>query len=362
VTRRSRLRPLLAVCSLLAATAAVAVITSPGAGALTVIDVTTTVDGDPGSLRDAFAQADAASPDDAEIRLQAGAVYELTCDEGGALEHTEENVLEIVGNGATIRQTCEGERVITNIGDAGTLIVEHVWITGGDLPDGSAGGGIGASSSGLEVAYSTISGNSAGSGGGIFVTGGGDAVLINSTVADNVAVVNSGVGGIETQGTLTLVYSTVAGNTQASDSQAANVSTGGDLETFGSVIGDPIGPDPFDCSITGDTFSMGYNFSSDASCGLDDPTDLVGGDPGLAALADNGGGTPTRTPSATSPLIDHVALAECAFEEIDDDQRFVVRPQGAACDTGAVEREVTPDDDSSTGGSDQSDIVLRFTG
>ena len=312
-------------------------LTISSASALTTIAVTTMTDGGTGSLRAAFAAANAADPDSVVIELQTGASYVLDDCKAGALDHDAGNPLTITGNGSKITQTCTGKRVITNVGSAGHLTVDHVWITGGNLPDGTAGGGIGATSSGLTIRYSTLSGNSAGSGGAVFVTGGGDVTVDNSTIVGNTAIVDSGTGGVDAQGSAYLIYATIVGNTGASEGQAANVSTGGDLIAFGSVIAEPLGTTA-NCSITGTPDSLGFNYSDDASCDLSATGDTENGaDPQLGTLADNGGGTPTALPAASSPLVDHVAVAQCDFEGTLDDQRGVARPQGSSCDTGAVE-------------------------
>jgi hypothetical protein len=79
--------------------------------------------------------------------------------------------------------------------------------------------------------------------------------------------------------------------------------------------------------------SLGDN-TANGPCGAltatGDETDV---DPQLGPLGDNGGATPTYLPLPTSPLID--TAGGCAGV----DQRGVARPQGAACDRGAVEVE-----------------------
>ena len=89
-----------------------------------------------------------------------------------------------------------------------------------------------------------------------------------------------------------------------------------------------------DCaSVT--TTSQGYNFDSDGSCGFTNPTDQsAAGDPRLHKLQNNGGPTLTRQPQKNSPLIDTIPPGDC---RVPTDQRGVTRPQGAGCDTGAVE-------------------------
>ena len=97
-------------------------------------------------------------------------------------------------------------------------------------------------------------------------------------------------------------------------------------------------PVPSDASSRVTVASTGYNWFSDTSCGLDGPADrqedaafLLG------ALADNGGPVPTLLPGNESVLIDHVPIGACSITR---DARGVTRPQGAACDIGAVEVEV----------------------
>jgi hypothetical protein len=67
-------------------------------------------------------------------------------------------------------------------------------------------------------------------------------------------------------------------------------------------------------------------------CGLTAPGDQPGTDPMLGPLADNGGPTLTAAPLPGSPLIDSAGACS-GF-----DQRGVTRPQGVACDRGAVEQ------------------------
>jgi hypothetical protein len=105
--------------------------------------------------------------------------------------------------------------------------------------------------------------------------------------------------------------------------------------------------------------SFGFNFVTDASCGLNTPTDVAGGtSPMLGELAQNGGLGETRHPEPGSPVIDRIPAADCNFAPFGDalegdqhlaglvadrlafaamDQRGLPRPHGPACDIGAVE-------------------------
>jgi hypothetical protein len=58
----------------------------------------------------------------------------------------------------------------------------------------------------------------------------------------------------------------------------------------------------------------------------------------LGPLADNGGPTLTHLPPVDSPALDAAGTAGCP----DADQRGVTRPQGPACEIGAVEVAVAP--------------------
>jgi hypothetical protein len=81
--------------------------------------------------------------------------------------------------------------------------------------------------------------------------------------------------------------------------------------------------------------SAGYNLDTGVSCAFAKPTDLTAADPQLGPLAANGGPTPTRAPAGGSPAIDHGGTRATGCPATD--QRGVSRPQGPACDIGAVE-------------------------
>ncbi len=184
--------------------------------------------------------------------------------------------------------------------------------------------------------------------------------VANSTVSDNYAEAKG--GGLHAGGVLTLVSSTVADNIA---SVAPNIGVGERLDSFGSVIGPAkvdfnggqAQPTESSCD-TPSSISLGFNVVTEGSCRLAAPTDLVGVPSGLAPLRGYGGPAETRLPLAGSPVMDRVPAAAClkpplpAVLEgeqhlvglVDDlrallrtDQRGVRRPQGPACDAGAVE-------------------------
>lgn len=86
--------------------------------------------------------------------------------------------------------------------------------------------------------------------------------------------------------------------------------------------------------------SIGYNVTSDNSCGFAEPTDLASTDALLETLGDNGGPTATHNPMSISPLVDQVPAANCTDNlavALSVDQRGFTRPINTLCDIGAVE-------------------------
>jgi hypothetical protein len=133
-----------------------------------------------------------------------------------------------------------------------------------------------------------------------------------------------------------LNYATIVGN---SGPTGANVI--GQVTSFASAIALHAGGGPNCGALKAN--SNGFNFSDDSSCGFTDDADKQNaGDPGLGALADNGGTTQTRLPQGASPLIDAIPISSCeanGASGIIADQRNIPRPSpaGGACDVGAVE-------------------------
>ncbi len=171
----------------------------------------------------------------------------------------------------------------------------------------------------------------------------GSLAFVNSTVSENRATgPASSAGGIDipdhigsialTGGAVSLVFSTIAGNSAPT---GANVgATTNPVTSFASSISDPVGGGANCDGVTLD--DQGFTRVTDSSCGT-----AAAADPQLGVLADNGGPTATLLPSATSPLLDRVPADAC-LALVTVDQRGITRPQGTACDIGAVERAVPP--------------------
>ena len=78
----------------------------------------------------------------------------------------------------------------------------------------------------------------------------------------------------------------------------------------------------------------GYNLSDDATCTNGGTGSATNATLNLGALADNGGATLTHLPGIGSAAINAIPNGSCT---LNTDQRGISRPQGSACDSGAVE-------------------------
>jgi hypothetical protein len=220
------------------------------------------------------------------------------------------------------RNTADGSGGRT--GSSGAVIVRST-ISDNVGPEGAGGTG---SLGSIVVRDSTISGNSALNSGAGGIGAIGPITVSNSTVVDNEAG-HLGGGGVFSDTSVTLIYATVVGNRVTA--AAANL-IAPTLTAFGSVVALPAGGTG-NCIAT--TTANGFNYSDDSTCGF-----AEGGDPLLAPLEDNGGPTLTRAPLATSPLVGAIPTDSCQADGaagITTDQRGVTRPQGLACDIGAVD-------------------------
>jgi predicted outer membrane repeat protein len=98
----------------------------------------------------------------------------------------------------------------------GSLFMRKGTITGNSAPAGAFGGGMLITTGTVEMATTTLSGNTAGFGGGIANRTDGDLTLRHSLVIGNTAVGDGGPGvggGVFNDGTLIRLHSTISGNT-----------------------------------------------------------------------------------------------------------------------------------------------------
>ncbi len=214
--------------------------------------------------------------------------------------------------GATL--TLEQVTVADNTGtgirsDASTLTLNQVTLSGN-----TSAGLYNTGSSIIYLNNSTLANNTGANGGGLY-TDGGAIYLNNTTVAGNTAFTG---GGIYRSGTLAIISlqnSIVAGNS-----------------------GSP-GPD-CNATLTSPTYSLIQNTSG---CTINGGSNnLLGQDPLLGPLQNNGGPTFTRAPDRASPVINTGNPDGCTDTQLNlfaTDQRGTTRPQpqGGRCDMGAYE-------------------------
>jgi hypothetical protein len=308
------------------------------------------------------------------VVLARQATYELTrCgppgsqeDEAldGDLDVLQQGSLRIEGNGATVRQTCPGERVLEHFPDFGTLDLRALVVTGGDAV--LRGGGVHLpGDAALRVHESTFRGNHAGQGGGGVYAWGGIVLVEDSTISDN-SVGDGRGGGIWVEdGPLDVVRSTVSHNVGQLEgggiagfdvSVEESTVVANALVAEGPRVGSNVhvseigllrrsvfafGVGASDCSpLAAPVFE---NLDSDGTCTHEPDGPRRGVHPQLGPLDDHGGATATHLPVVGSPAHD-AAPVPCGNGR---DQRGELRPAPgtSGCDLGSVEqppRSCTP--------------------
>lgn len=227
-----------------------------------------------------------------------------------------------------------GGAIWTNAGSSLTLIDSSIVDNVAGNADLGRGGGL-YNQGEAALSRSTFSANRAFSGGGLAFAR-GNAVLENVTVSGNSA--GSPSGGILSSvapgdGNVKLVNVTLYGNVYLD----SNANLAVDIQSEAPQLQNTIIKGTIDgqnCYLGVNPVSLGYNQSSDASCGLTGATDVQNANVALAPLADNGGATQTHLATVGSSVVDAIPADQCAVVV---DQRNLPRPQGPQCDAGAVE-------------------------
>jgi CSLREA domain-containing protein len=337
------------------------------------------------TLRAAVQEANALAGADV-ISLPAGD-YSLTLagieDQAASGDLDINSVISITGAGpgvTTIDQTT-GDRVFEVWFPPSALTLVDVTVSGGDVGTaiGSLGGGI-RSLSATTLVGVHITGNAARLGAGIYNYGTmqiAESVIDGNQASERMAGIASAStassGGPATN--LTIVSSTIGPNLGPGGAPTEIEFGNGDFATVLDSTIAPADPNVVAVEVANEnvelnhvtlrggirTFSfdgshtltisnsvvewcafngaqqpvierLGANASTDASCGFA-AAGGIEGPFGLGALADNGGLSPTYLPQPGSALIDAASTGVCRAT----DQRGIARPQGAACDIGAVE-------------------------
>ncbi len=283
-------------------------------------------------------------------------------NDGGTLTLTSSTVAENVGGGISQARGTSTLRLTRVVDNSTTGRGGGIFLSQGDMTirtstiarnSAATGGGIANREGGsYTILRSAIFNNSAtDEGGGIsnealgFGRVGVVLTLINSTVSGNSAPLGGGIFNSnfidEAEATLRVTNSTVAGNSATQEGGGIDLNAGG-LTLVNSLVaqnGAPSGPDVFQ-GAEGASLSARFNLIGDGSgSGITNANGNHVGtsgspiDPKIGPLANNGGPTRTHALLAGSPAIDAASDADCPAV----DQRGVARPQGAGCDIGSYE-------------------------
>ncbi len=205
----------------------------------------------------------------------------------------------------------------------------------------SHGGGLYTTGGTVTVVASTLAYNqitqsaycASGSGGGGLHNNGGTLIVQNSTLANNAAFTNCG-GGLFNAGRATVRASTLSGN--SADYGGGIWNESGYLELQQTIVANSRSGHDCHCGMNGtNVTSLDGLFEATGAhaCGVSgDYNTVFGVNPLLGPLADNGGPTPTFALLPNSPAIDAVWLGGC----LAPDQRGLPR-NDLRCDTGAFE-------------------------
>ena len=219
--------------------------------------------------------------------------------------------------------------------------IDRFWLSESILNNntaGNVGGGIALATAykyrdfNSTLRHVEISNNTASYGGGLFTEING-VTIQNTTIANNFASVDGGglYQNTNIDKAVELIHLTIANNSSTVGAGSNVFNEGGIIRINNTLIANPASGQ----NCAGNITTLGYNLSSDASCGLGVEGDQSNIAPLLGALADNGGFNKTMALQAGSPAIDAGSTLLCASLN-PLDQRYYYRGD-AACDIGAYE-------------------------
>ena len=171
--------------------------------------------------------------------------------------------------------------------------------------------------------------NTSNSAGGAITSRYADVTIVNSTFSGNSARTVGTAIHNQSASDMHISFSTIVNNTSVLGANAA-------LQNFGSlqITNSIVANNSRDCNANGAWAAMFVNLDSDGTCSGFGIT----ANPVLGPLQANGGTTLTHAFAGPSVAID--AAASCnatGGSTVTADQRGIARPQGGACDLGAVE-------------------------
>jgi hypothetical protein len=248
----------------------------------------------------------------------------------------------------------------------GTLTINDSTISGNNTGNQTGSGGGIYNASTLAINNSTLGGNSAADHGGAIYNENATLTINNCTLSRN-SVLNFSGGGIDNEGkgTVMMNNSTVTGNSAVQGGGIYNHvskikimnSTLSENSAFegGGIFNNAFSTAEFEDTIVaknqsggncyGTVQSENYNLSGDNSCNFNKSGDLNNTDPKLGPLRNNGGPTQTQALLSGSPAIDAGNPSGCTDSRghlLKTDQRGRPRPDkedSGGCDMGAYERQ-----------------------
>jgi len=174
----------------------------------------------------------------------------------------------------------------------------------------------------LKVVNSTLAGNHANNGGALYAGSGSDPTVDTSTISGNTAV---HVGGLDFvfSSSATVRSSTISGNRSTGTIYAGGIYTSAPLSISNTVVanstGGPAGSPDLQAQ-NGGTVNGSFNLvEKPGGVPVGGSGNILGDDPQLGALADNGGPTPTHALNRSSSAVD-------AGRASGSDQRGTKRP------------------------------------
>ncbi len=266
---------------------------------------------------------------DTDAVIQNSLFYSNTSSNGGGAIYISHGITVTIQNSVFHKNLTGNDGGAINNHGANTIISGTTFQD--NVCDDCEGGAI-ANFGILTLTNSTLSGNSARSGGGIYD---------NSYSLEKYAT--------------TLIHTTIVNNSSDPDKGGGlYIREGGssamlNFQMYASIVANNSGGN--DCDYLdwpGIISSNGHNIvESGCEALFNESTDLLGIDPNLGPLQNNGGIPAPQVPPFTHALltgsqaIDH---GGCDGSLVTRDQRHAARPVGAACDAGAYEFGGTPPD------------------
>ncbi|HNA89665.1 MAG TPA: S-layer homology domain-containing protein [Anaerolineales bacterium] len=227
---------------------------------------------------------------------------------------------------------CNGGAVASSFGPVN--ITNSTFAINGYHACGGGGGAIMVQSASLTISNSTFYGNNSFNGGAVWADG--TLTITNSTFYNNTSFFT---GAVVTHGTAYIYNSTFSANANTgANSHAGGISNWGTLSLYNTIIADSMSDD----CVNGGTMAANVrNLIKDGTC-----SPSLTGDPGLSALASNGGPTQTMAIGVSSPAVDAGNNASCqATDQRGTGYSRPVDGNGdttATCDIGAYEYGSTP--------------------